>query len=308
VAAQQTIMKPAFRVDVSPQAIKRVESIGLDTNQQTFRVVMSTIIVLHVLLFVIKPSLLWTDAPMNLEESWEVDVDFLGDIAQKSPQETALPKAEISEQESVPMNLLPQLPKKFEVPEQQKIDEVNPDKDLDKVDESLAEKELVKPNEQIATPKTETDANKVDLDDLRKRLAVERLKEEKKVSERMTAQKNALAKLKQSTAAENADVNSGSSGEKLSLLRSNTYGNTLKSAVKRNFHLPENFKYSQTKMAVPLTVIIDERGDLVSLKLNGSSGNDVYDQAVLAALKNSVPLPPPPSHLAGREIQFNFGL
>lgn len=307
MAAVTTTTKPAFKIDVSPQHIKRVETIGMPRGRGHFWQILIGSISLHIAVFVIRPDLFLSPALMNLEENWDVDVEFMGDISMKAPQDTALPHAQKSEEEAVPANLLPQLPKKFQIEEQKPI-EKNVAEEKDKnAEEAVAEKKVeaeVKP----VVPKTEEDANKIDMDDLRKRLAVEKLKQENKVSERMKAQKDALAKLKQDLKTENTDKNSGSAGGMLGVLRNNAYGNALKSAVKRNFNLPENFKYSQQKMAVPLVVIINERGELVSIKLTGSSGSEVYDTAVVAAIKNSVPLPPPPRELAGREIQFNFGM
>ena len=299
--------KPAFKIDVSPHMIKRVETVGLPAGRVRFWKILAASIAIHIAVFIIKPNFFLSNSVMNLEENWDVDVDFMGEISMKAPQDTALPHAQKSEEEAVPANLLPQLPKKFQIEEQKPVEKNIAEEKDKKAEEAIAEKKVqaeVKP----VVPKTEEDANKVDMDDLRKRLAVEKLKQENKVSERMKAQKDAMAKLKQDLKAENADKNSGSSGGMLGVLRNNAYGNALKSAVKRNFNLPENFKYSQQKMAVPLLVVINDHGELVSIKLTGSSGSDVYDSAVIAAIKNSVPLPPPPRELAGREIQFNFGM
>lgn len=299
--------KPAFKIDVSPQTIKRVETIGLPLRRGRFWQILAASIALHIAVFIFKPDFFLSNAVMNLEENWDVDVDFMGEISMKSPQDTALPHAQKSEEEAVPANLLPQLPKKFQIEEQKPVEKNIAEEKDKKAEEAVAEKK-VQAEEKPVVPKTEEDANKIDMDDLRKRLAVEKLKQENKVSERMKAQKDALAKLKQDLKTENSDKNSGSSGGMLGVLRNNAYGNALKSAVKRNFNLPENFKYAQQKMAVPLLVVINDHGELVSIKLTGSSGSDVYDSAVIAAIKNSVPLPPPPRELAGREIQFNFGM
>lgn len=308
MAAATVITKPAFKVDVNPHAIKRVETIGMPPAKNRALKILIGSVAIHAAVFVIRPDLFMSPSLMNLEENWDVDVDFMGEISMKAPQDTALPKSQKSEEEAVPANLLPQLPKKFQVEEQKPVEEKNTAEEKDKKAEDAVAEKKVQAEEKPVVPKTEEDANKVDMDDLRKRLAVEKLKQENKVSERMKAQKDALAKLKQDLKAENSDKNTGSSGGMLGVLRNNAYGNALKSAVKRNFNLPENFKYTQQKMAVPLIVVINDHGDLVSLKLTGSSGSEVYDSAVIAAIKNSVPLPPPPRELAGREIQFNFGM
>lgn len=299
--------KPAFRFDVSPQAVKRVEAVGLPDNPRRRWIVAGIVAFLHLMVFIFRPAAFWSTPPMSLEESWEVDMEFLGEINTKAPQETALPNSQKSDEEAVPMNVLPQLPKKFEITEQTPPEEKTFAEEKDeKAEQAIAEEKKVEAPDKPAVPKTEEDANKVDMDDLRKRLAVEKLKQENKVSERMKAQKDALAKLKQETSTQNADANSGSSGAMVGLMRNNAFQSALKSAVQRNFSLPESFKYSQKKMAVPLIVVIGDRGELLSYKLNGSSGNDVYDNAAVAALKNSEPLPAPPKEFVGKEIQFNF--
>ncbi|MCX6117098.1 MAG: cell envelope integrity protein TolA [Proteobacteria bacterium] len=301
------VVKPAFKYEVAPSAMKQPEQIGMPLDRMKFKIIVATSILVHLMIVLIRPDLFWSGPKINFEEVWDVDVDFMGDIALKSPKDTALPNADKSEEEAVPKNLLPQLPKKFEIEAQKKApDELNPDEIDKKADESIAEEKKVSNDEKIEIKKTEEDANKVALDDLRKRLAVEKLKQENKVDEKMKAQKDAIARLKDEKSKDSAESNSGSSGGAVGLIRSNAYGNALQSAVARNFNLPENFRYTQSKMSVPLTVVINDSGDLVSLKLNGSSGSEVYDKAVLTAVKNSVPLPKPPTEFAGKEIQINF--
>ena len=146
------------------------------------------------------------------------------------------------------------------------------------------------------------------MDDLRKRLAVEKLKEEQKTSDRIQAQKDALAKLKDMASKTPSDSNSGTMTGALSLARSGSYGSILASTIKKSFYLPESFKHSQAKLSVPVIMVIDDKGELLSVKLSGTSGNDVYDQAAIASIRNSTPLPKPPKELANEPIQFNFNL
>ncbi|MCX6126417.1 MAG: cell envelope integrity protein TolA [Proteobacteria bacterium] len=304
MAALGASIRPAFRFDVAPQSIKRVEQIGLPRNRNHFWLAFAGVVFMHLSVFIVKPDFFWSRPPMVLEESWDVNMEFLGEITQKIPQETALPNAQKSEEEAVPQNLLPQLPKKFQVEEQKPVED--PAIAEKKADEAVAELKKIEAKQALLVPKTEEDANKVDLDDLRKRLAVEKLKQENKVDERMKAQKDAIAKLKGEKATESAAENSGSSGGMVGVMRNNAFQNALKSAVSRNFNLPESFKYTQKKMSVRLTIVIGGKGELVSYKLNETSGNETYDLAALSALKNAVPLPTPPSEYVGKEIQFNF--
>lgn len=306
MAQHISVTKPAFRFEVSPHAIKRVEAAGLQEDPKKFWVVLGAVVAAHLMAFVIKPELFWSTPIMNMEESWEVNMEFPGEIHQKSPQETALPNSQKSEEEAVPQNLLPQLPKKFQIEEQKPNETAAEAEKIDKTEEALAEEKKEDLKDKTAVPKMEEDANKIDMDDLRKRMAVEKLKQENKVSERMKAQKDALAKLKAEKSSEDASANSGGVGSQVGLIRSNAFSSALKSAVQRNFSLPESFRYTQQKMTVPLLVIIGPRGELLSYKLKGSSGSEVYDNAAVSALKSSVPLPPPPPEYANKEILFNF--
>jgi periplasmic protein TonB len=301
--------KLAFKTEVAPSILRLPEPIGLPRGTDRFKLILGVSVIIHLISYLVRPDLFWPAPKMNLEENWDVDVDFMGDVSLKSPHETALPDAKKAEQEAVPLNVLPQLPKKFQIEEQKEVHDTPSDLPKEKTDEeAVAEQQKTKAQEQEKVKKMEEDANKVAMDDLRKRLALEKLRQEQKTDERLKAQKDALAKLKLDRAVDDANANSGSAGSVLGLIKNTAYGNALKAAVARNFNLPENFRYSQNRMSVPTVVVINETGQLVSLKLNGSSGSEVYDNAVVAAIKNSVPLPAPPKDYVGREIQFNFGM
>jgi TonB family protein len=252
------------------------------------------------------PHWFWTTPKVDMEQSIAVDVDFMNQLSLEAPQETALPNSKRSDEAAVPANLLPQLPKKFEVEEQNKAEEKPFVEEKDpKADDSLAEKQVAPP-EKDEVPKTKEDPNKVTRDDLMKRLAVEKLKQENKIDLQMKAQKNALAKLKEELAANDAKSNSGSGAVGVGAIRARTYADLLRAAVKRNLYLPKTFEYDQIKLVTQLSVIINAKGELIDVRLAKSSGNGAYDQAAIAALQNSVPLPQPPADIAGQAITFNL--
>jgi protein TonB len=305
-AAKQ--VKAAFRYELAPSSIGATITEALDIPKlKRFYVRAACVVVfLHAVVFIVKPQFFFNTPPIGLEEAWEVNMDLLGDVSSSSPNESALPNAEKALEEAIPANLLPQLPKKFQIEAQEKADGV-PDSEKD-IAASENEKQLEKASEQTEAKPTEEDANKVDMDDLRKRLAVEKLKEEQKTSDRIQAQKDALAKLKDMASKTPSDSNSGTKTGALSLARSGSYGSILASTIKKSFYLPESFKHSQAKLSVPVIMVIDDKGELLSVKLSGTSGNDVYDQAAIASIRNSTPLPKPPKELANEPIQFNFNL
>ncbi len=139
-------IKPAFKFEVAPSAIKRVETIGLPHDRKSFRFLIAASVIVHLLIYFIRPDLFWSENLINTEQSWDVDVDFMGDVTLKAPSDTALPNAVKSEDEAVPKNLLPQLPKKFQVDEQKPIEdsELVAEKDK-KAEEAIAEEKKVSP-------------------------------------------------------------------------------------------------------------------------------------------------------------------
>lgn len=299
--------KIAFKYDYGPAQFPRVEPIFAPSDRRyVFKVVLLTLSA-HVGLLLMNPDWFVSRPPVNLEESIAVDADFMTDITLSAPQENALPNAKKSDDVAVPSNLLPQLPKKFEVEEQEKTEEKTLSDSKEKERDDEAEKKQATTSDKLASPKSQEDPNKVSKEDLLKRLAVEKLKQQNKVDKQMKAQKNALAKLKEELATQNADKNSslgGALGQ--GAIRAKTYANLLRAAVKRNLYLPKTFEYDRAQLVTQISVIIDARGELVDVKLAKSSGNAAYDQAAIAALQNSVPLPQPPAEIIGQAITFNL--
>jgi TonB family protein len=299
--------KLAFKHDFGPALTSRVEPVGMPADHQYFIKILGATLLLHVLVLTLNPDWFFSMPIVNLEESIAVDADFMSDITLNSPQENALPNAKKSEDVAVPSNLLPQLPKKFEVEEQLKTEEKSlaDKKEQDIADE--ADKKQTVPVEKLESQKTQDDPNKVSKEDLLKRLAVERLKQQNKVDKQMKAQKDALAKLKEELVARDANKNSSLGGAVgVGAIRAKNYADLLRAAVKRNLYLPKTFEYDRAQLVTQLSVVLNARGELVDVRLAKSSGNVAYDQAAIAALQNSVPLPQPPSEFVGQAITFNL--
>jgi TonB family protein len=298
--------KPAFKYDFGPGLLKKVEHVGMPVDRRYLKIVLGVTALTHLIILCLNPNWFFSPPRIDMEESMAVDVDFMNDLSMKAPQETALPNAKKSEDVAVPANLLPQLPKKFEVEDQKKVEEKTIAEEKDpKAEEAIAPKEVATP-EKEETPKTKDDPNKVTKEDLLKRLAVEKLKRENKVDQQMKAQKDALAKLKEDLVAQDAKTNSGSGATGVSAIRAKNYGDLLRAAVKRNLYLPKTFEYDKAQLITQLSVVINAKGELMEVKLARSSGNGAYDQAAIAALQNSVPLPQPPQDIAGQPITINL--
>ena len=260
---------------------------------------------LHVLVLILNPKWFFSPPRIDVEEAISVDMDFMADLKLEVPQVNALPNAVKSEELAVPANLLPQLPKKFEVEEEKKSEEkVFVEEKDPKAEDALAKKEVAPPDEEV--PKMKEDPNKVTREDLLKRLAVEKLKRDNKVDLQMKAQKDAIAKLKEDTVTADTKSNSGAGTVGVSGIRVRRYEGLLAAAVKRNLFLPKTFEFDQAVLVSQLSVVINGKGELMDVSLARSSGNGAYDQAVILALQNSVPLPTPPPEYTGKTITFNF--
>lgn len=302
-----TLTKTAFRYDVAPAFSPRVESAEAPIDRRFFVKTVLVTLLCHLILLSMNPDWFFSIPIVSLEESIAVDADFMPEVSAGSPQENSMPNAKKSEDVAVPSNLLPQLPKKFEVEQNVKADEKSVADEKDKKSEDQLAKKVEDVADQLESPKTKDDPNKVTKEDLLKRLAVERLKRENKVDKQMKAQKDALAKLKEELLAKDARANSAlGSSSGISGIRAKTYADVLRAAVKRNLYLPKNFEYDRSQLVTQLSVVINAKGELVEVKLARSSGNGAYDQAAIAALQNSVPLPQPPAEIAGQSITFNL--
>jgi TonB family protein len=299
------IIRPAFRYDFGPALLKRTEHMGSPINRRHFSKVALICFSIHVLVLLLNPKWFFSPPKVDLEESISVDMDFMADLKTEAPQINSLPNAVKSEDLAVPANLLPQLPKKFEVEEEIKsevktfVEEKDP-----KAEDALAKKEVAPPDEEVQ--KMKDNPNKVTREDLLKRLAMEKLKRDHKVDLQMKAQKDAIAKLKEDVVTADAKSNSGTGTVGVSGVRVSRYEGLLAAAVKRNLYLPKTFEFDKAVLVSQLSVVINEKGELMDVTLSRSSGNGAYDQAVILALQNSVPLPKPPQQYAGKAITFNF--
>ena len=89
------------------------------------------------------------------------------------------------------------------------------------------------------------------------------------------------------------------------------YKMSVKTAVENNwFVINKALIKSMDNPKVIVTIKLNERGQIVSRKLERSSGNSYYDNSVLRAIDKSDPLPPPPESLAkealSEGIEFEF--
>jgi len=76
------------------------------------------------------------------------------------------------------------------------------------------------------------------------------------------------------------------------------YFGVISSAVRRNYDVSNTIPESERiRLTADVLLRIDTDGRVIDVSLTRSSGNDVFDGAVLGAVKKAAPFTPPPPHL-----------
>ena len=251
---------------------------------------------IHAAAIVVHPGQWFRSSPPVVEE-WSMDADLIPDLTLNSPKDSAIPKAAPAEDPTVKANMLPQLTKKMAIQDSPEAQDKNamPDPEAKKLEEE-AEKKQEQP---VAVPKQDPDEqNRLKMDDALRRLALEKLKAEKKEAKETKAPSNEdLARLKEAVAkGKNINagvVGSGQSAEKcLGMIRQ---------AVHRNYALPDAYNLKEAKIVVTIGIVLTETGELTKADIVESSGDGVFDQLAFKAVRDSAPLPPCPEQ-AGKQI------
>jgi TonB family protein len=77
------------------------------------------------------------------------------------------------------------------------------------------------------------------------------------------------------------------------------YFGLLKSVVQRNYDVSDSIPEAERRtLKAEVALNIGSGGELLSVKLTRPSGNELFDAAVLGAVKKTAPFAPPPKHLA----------
>jgi TonB family protein len=247
----------------------------------------------------------WVRDPTVVTEEWSMDADLVNDFERAAPAVSALPKAQEAPEAKVPDQMLPQLPKKFAVPEQAKPEEAIAEEKVEEPPKEEAKPEAPK-EEQLNLKTEEQEVNKLTQADALKRLAMERLRLEEKTAKDVEApERDSLARLAEEIQ-KRKKLNSGTFGSAAAKAKAKQYGATLKQAVNANYSLPEAYNLKGANLKVLIAIAVSERGDLLDLTVNQSSGDRVFDELTVQAVRASAPLPRPPKEMAGEQIVLMF--
>lgn len=242
----------------------------------------------------------WLHSPKPVMEEWSIDTELVSDFDPGAAPKTVIPRAQVSEEVSVPINQLPQLTKTFTIKEKDKEEEgLAPKEKEEKVevgknvtrDTEKDGQSVVKPDAAIALKKNEA----------LERLVREKLKEKQKENTReLKAQDNSeVAQIRDMLKDAGLNTNTGGLA---GLAEQNRYKGYLTSTIRRNYALPKTYELQNANINARLAITISVRGELMKVDIENSSGDSVFDEYCIATVQKSSPFNPPPKELAGEVI------
>lgn len=257
----------------------------------------------HTLFFVVEGLDIFSHRNVMVEE-WVMDAEIISDVDFAASDKSSIQNAKVAEEVKVQENLLPQLTKTFSVKEDTVPEEVVAEEKI--VEEKKEEKKVaVKPEKtedlQIKTQNKED--NKLEQREAKKRLAMQALIDSNKTAKTNEAEVSSddiankiLNNLK-------GGVAGGSARGKQII---GQYVGMVRRAVHGNYSLPDAYNLKGAAMEVTLLIVVSARGDITKLEIEKSSGDSMFDDMTVNAVKASSPLPKPPKELVGETIFLNF--
>ncbi len=239
---------------------------------------------------------------MDITEEMEIQADLVTDMSVSAPDKTTLPNAIEKPEPAAPANMLPQLTKKFVIPEEEKA--ADGEEPEEKKIEDAENDKNVKSDSTAKTRQDEEEKNKLKMQDALKRLALEKLRKTNEAENAQADKKDALARIKEELG-KDAKPNAGALGlgSANALKR---YRGLVYQAVRQHYALPEAYNLKNADLAVIVEVMLNEKGELVKHEIYQSSGDKIFDELALKAVKNAAPLPPPPKDQIGEPIHLQF--
>jgi TonB family protein len=95
-------------------------------------------------------------------------------------------------------------------------------------------------------------------------------------------------------------------GSSLIEVKLNEYYSTIWAMIKKEWSLPENLPKGKTDLETVIVVVIEKDGSIQKSWFEKKSGNTLYDQMALRAIKKAEPFPPIPKELG--DSPFELGI
>jgi len=236
-----------------------------------------------------------------------MDADLVGDFdLGEPPPLTAIPDSIKEEEAKAPEQMLPQLPKKFTVKEKAVEEEGIPEKITEEAKKKEEDALEAKKQKKLAMKRQEDEANKLKEEEIRKRAALEMIR--KNLDKEKQAKADAddpIARLKDEIAKRN-NTNNGAFASAGAKGEAKKYNGKLQRIIRRNYALPESYNLKNAKLRVVISISVGENGNLMKMGVEKSSGDAMFDDLAVQAVKASTPLPRPPRGLVAQSILLNF--
>ncbi len=204
--------------------------------------------------------------------------------------------------------MLPQLPKKFTIKEKP-TEEAGIPENIVKKAKHKEKKALaaLKKKKILALKHQKDEANKMKAAEIKRRAALELIRKNLKKDKQAKAEADdPLARLREELKRRNNTKSTGSYASPSSKRQAQKYGGLLYKVIRRNYELPQASNFANAKMLVTVRIMVGEVGNLMKIGVEKSSGDTVFDEMALKAVRASVPFPKPPRGQVAETIFLNF--
>lgn len=86
----------------------------------------------------------------------------------------------------------------------------------------------------------------------------------------------------------------------------NRYYSTIWAKIKEAWTIPENLLEERVDLETVIVIIIERDGNIRNYWFEKKSGNDLYDQMAMRAIKKAEPLPPIPNELSENSLEIGI--
>ena len=279
------------------QSFDKPEALNLE--RKILRLVLLVSFAMHIAGFFLKPSGWLEDKTPPLEE-WAIEADISG-LELPKGKEYKPAKIEKMEEEKRPM--LPQLPKKFAIKEQQNDLQGQDDKVIPELKEGEKPDKTTEEELKAAKAKPDDEATKLFKEDLIKRLKKEQERQEKLAAEKAKQEKQKIDSIIEKRKGELAGDSSTHKGGKVT--KNHPYIIAVTQKIRRTYSLPGVYRIESGQMPI-LVIVIGKSGKIEELTLYQSSNNLAMDKLALKTVQDAAPFPRPPREIWGKPIQFRF--
>jgi len=88
--------------------------------------------------------------------------------------------------------------------------------------------------------------------------------------------------------------------------RLNDYYDSIWEKIKKEWTLPENLPKGRTTLETTIVIVIDREGKIQKSWFERKSGNALFDQRAMRAIKKAEPLPPIPKEFSDNTLEMGF--